>query len=165
MRTHSLRPIVAAILSVCGALLALGAPAHAAGDGTPFLMKVGTGFGGVALPPANADSPYTNMTSVSITPKRSGLCTVTGAFRLLPFSTAPIQIALSTAPDTAGTGAQVYDNPGRSISGAISDAFVVQKNTPITFYMNGRNLGTATVNTENKHIWVICEQERTPTLP
>ena len=164
MRTYFLRLIVPALLPLCGALLALGAPAHAAGDGTPFLMKVGTG-GGTLLFPANADSPYTNMMSVSITPKRSGLCTVTGAFRVPPQSNAPLQIALSTAPDTAGTGAQVYDNPGRSISGAISDAFVVQKDVPITFYMNGRNLGSTNLNTENKHLWVICEQERTPTLP
>ena len=72
---------------------------------------------------------------------------------------------LSTAPDTAGTGAQVYDNPGRSISGAISDAFVVQKNVPVSFFMNGRNLGTTNVHSENKHLWVICEQEKTPVLP
>jgi hypothetical protein len=163
MKTHY-RLIVSPI-ALCGAPLPLGAPAHAAGDGTPFLMKVGTGPGGFALQPATADSPYTNMTSVSITPKRSGICTVTGSFRLPPQATAPIQIALSTAPDTAGTGAQVYDNPGRSISGTISDAFVVQKNVPISFFMNGRNLGTATVNPENKHLWVICEQEKTPTLP
>ncbi|HZR83962.1 MAG TPA: hypothetical protein VFD92_22895 [Candidatus Binatia bacterium] len=164
MRTHSIRLIVPAVLSICGTLLALGAPAHAAGDGTPFLMKVGTG-GGTLLPPANADSPYTNMMSVSITPKRSGICTVTGAFRIPPESNAPLQIVLSRATDTAGTGAQVYDNPGRSISGAISDAFVVQRNVPVTFFMNGRNLGTTNVHSENKHLWVICEQERTPTLP
>ena len=54
---------------------------------------------------------------------------------------------------------------GQLPSGAISDAFVVEKNVPITFYMNGRNLGSGNVTTENKHLWVICEQEKTPTLP
>ena len=127
-------------------------------------MKVGTG-GGTLLSPANADSPYTNMMSVSITPKRAGICTVTGAFRVTSEGNGALQIVLSTAPDTAGTGAQVYDNPGRSISGAISDAFVVQKNVPISFFMNGRNLGTTNLHSENKHLWVICEQEKTAVLP
>jgi len=163
MRFHSRRLLVPVFLSACAALLALGAPAHA-GDGSPFLMRVGTGGDLSLLFPAGALDPYTNMMSVSITPKRSGLCAVTGAFRTIQ-SDGPLQIALSTAPNTAGTGAQVYDNPNRSVSGAISDAFVVQKNVPITFYMNGRNLGSGNVSTENKHLWVICEQEKTPTLP
>src|SRR5262249_38213044 len=89
MRSHSRRVLVPVLLSACAALLALGGPAYA-GDGTPFLMKVGTGGDLTLLFPAGALDPYTNMMSVSITPKRSGLCAVTGAFRTIQ-SDGPLQ--------------------------------------------------------------------------
>ena len=33
------------------------------------------------------------------------------------------------------------------------------------FFMNGRNLGTTNLHSENKHLWVICAQEKTPVVP
>ena len=151
------RTILIGVLSL--ALSATVTPTWA-GDGKPFLMKVGPGSTFVNVPSGGA---WTELLQMSITPKKDGICVVTAGLTAFT-SDNVLQVTLATASAVNGPWVQAYQQSSQ-VSPVMSQAFIVQKKTPITFYFNARNVGSGDVLSENTRIWVICEQEKTPVIP
>ena len=148
------------VVAACCGFLALTSAAHAA-DGKPFLMKVGTG-GVFAFPPPGG--AWTDALSVSITPKKTGICTVTASYAA-ETQDGPFSVSLSTASATGGPWIQGHTEQNAYVSSAMTQAFIVQKDVPVTFYLVAGNQGTVNATIEATRIWVICAQEKTPVLP
>lgn len=129
-------------------------------DVKPAYMKVGDGATFTTL---SIGGGWQTMMSVGpITIPANVVCVVTGSAivgLLQPGDL--IQTTISTQPATRGPWVEIAENDG-FVSTAMVQAFVVERNTPTTFYMNGNNFSNInTIMTENTRIWVSCQQGST----
>jgi hypothetical protein len=137
-------------------------PASAA-DGKPFLMKIGTG-GSSATTSIPSDGNFHSAGSVSIAPKKSGFCAVSASTNMLGGGS-QVAVTISTAPDAVGPWSQFHNYSNSSFSVAITQAFVITKDVPVTFYLNVMNGTGSTIISETTRIWTICSAVKDPVLP
>lgn len=150
-------------MTLAAALLLSTSATALAGDGKPFLMKVGTGQASTSIA---SDGNYHDAASVSITPKKSGLCAVSASATAALTAGDFLTVSLSTTSGAVGPWLQAHSSPTDTlfVSPAITQAFVVTKGIPVTFYLTAQSTPTST-NLEVTRIWVICESEKEPVLP
>lgn len=155
---HAIR-LAGRSLAAFGFSLLLWGSADAA-DGKPFLMQIGTGQDFAAVP---NDGNFHSVASVSITPKKSGFCAVTASANMI--GTGDIALTIATTQDAFGPWGQFHDAPNSEWSAAMTQAFVITKDVPVTFYLSVSNSSGAGIQVEATRIWTICSAVKEPVLP
>ena len=142
--------------------LLLSSPAGAA-DGKPFLMQIGTGQD---FKQVNSGPAWDSVASVSITPKKSGFCAVTASANLYaPAPAGDVGISIGTTEDDFGPWGQFHNFTNDSWSAAMTQAFVITKDVPVTFYLSVNNTTGNPIQVEATRIWTICSAVKEPVLP